>query len=393
MRTQAPVYAAGLFSNSMSDVAAIVLPLWLAGMGVSPAAIGIVIGAKHILPFLLAIHGGALMDKLGARRLMVVCALISAGVALCFPLTSWVPIIFALQMLNGFGSTIGFLGAQTAFAQVLKGSHKFAGRFAFCMRMGGLLGPPIAGLVFDHLGIWGAFVFLSAWAIGMAIAAFLMPQPKLENPLASVKFAMIDLMPKWSDYASAFRLATLPAVSIMLVITVIRISSSAVQDSFYPLYLNESGFSATQIGFLVTISAAFAAIASLCVTTAIRFMKPLWVLLLATVGSIIFVAVTPLLHSFGMLAMTSGLRGFCMGISQPLILSILVHAAGPGSQGKTIALRTTANRAAAGLTPMGMGLVAASAGLGASFFVVGGVLMTFCALTAIYMRNRPELTD
>ena len=391
MRAQAPVYAAGLFSNSMSDVAAIVLPLWLAGLGMSPAAIGIVIGAKHILPFLLAIHGGALMDKLGARRLMVVCAFMSAGVALCFPLTSWVPVIFALQMLNGFGSTIGFLGAQTAFAQILKGSHKLAGRFAFCMRMGGLVGPPLAGVVFDTQGIWGAFIFLSIWAVFMAIAAFLMPQPEYSNSATGAKFAVTDLVPKWSDYASAFRLATIPAVAIMLVITVIRISSSAVQDSFYPLYLNEAGYSATQIGFLVTISAAVAALGTLCVTPSIKYIKPLWLLLFATIGAIIFVAITPLLQSFETLAIASGLRGFCMGISQPLILSILVHAAGPGSQGKTIALRTTANRAAAGLTPMGMGLVAAGTGLATSFFVAGGVLMAACLLMAVYMRRRPEL--
>lgn len=392
MRTQAPVYAAGLFSNSMSDVAAIILPLWLAGMGMSPAAIGIVIGAKHILPFLLAIHGGALMDKLGAKRLMVVCALISAGVALLFPLTDLVPVIFMLQMLNGFGSTIGFLGAQTAFAQILKGSHRYAGRFAFCMRMGGLLGPPLAGIVFDTMGLWGAFSFLSSWAVMMAIAAVLMPQRPPDNRGTPARFVMMDLVPKWSDYATSFRLATLPAVSIMLVITVIRIASSAVQDSFYPLYLNENGFSATQIGFLVTISAAVAAIGALCVAPAVKFFRPLWLLLSATIGSIVFVAITPLLHSFETLAIASGIRGFCMGISQPLILSILVHAAGPGSQGKTIALRTTANRAAAGLTPMGMGAVAATAGLASSFFIVGAFLLGACAVTAFYMRRRPELT-
>lgn len=394
LRTQAPVYAAGLFSNSMSDVAAIILPLWLAGLGMSPAAIGIIIGAKHILPFLLAIHGGALMDRLGARRLMVVCALLSAAVALAFPLTAWLPAIFALQMLNGFGATIGFLGAQTAFAQVLRGSHRLAGRFAFCMRIGGLTGPPLAGLVFDSAGLWGAFMFLSAWAFAMAVAAWLMPQPALATDHgATTGFALGDLVPKWSDYAASFRLATLPAVGVMLAITVIRVASSAVQDSFYPLYLNHAGFSATQIGLLVTISAAVAAVGALCVAPAIRFIKPLWLLLLATVGAIVFVAVTPLLQSFAWLAVASGLRGFCMGISQPLILSILVHAAGPGSQGKTIALRTTANRAAAGLTPVGMGVAAASAGLAASFFIVGGLLLAGCALMALYMRKRPELTQ
>ena len=74
-----------------------------------------------------------------------------------------------------------------------------------------------------------------------------------------------------------------------------------------------------------------------------------------------------------------------------LILSILVHAAGPGSQGKTIALRTTANRAAAGLTPVGMGLAAATTSLASSFFIVGGLLLAALGAIALYLRSRPDL--
>ncbi len=42
---------------------------------------------------------------------------------------------------------------------------------------GRLMGPPLAGIVFDNVGLWGSFIFLSSWAIAMAIAAWLMPQP------------------------------------------------------------------------------------------------------------------------------------------------------------------------------------------------------------------------
>ena len=62
LRTQIPIYAAGMFANSLSDVASVVLPLWLSKGGISTAEIGLVLGVRHLLPFLFSIHGGALMQ-------------------------------------------------------------------------------------------------------------------------------------------------------------------------------------------------------------------------------------------------------------------------------------------------------------------------------------------
>ena len=69
-RIQGSVYGAGMFASTVTDVISVILPVWLAGTGKSAAAIGLIIGAKHILPILLAIHGGALMDRFGARSVM-----------------------------------------------------------------------------------------------------------------------------------------------------------------------------------------------------------------------------------------------------------------------------------------------------------------------------------
>lgn len=389
-RVQAPVYGASLFSGSFTDVVTIVLPLWLARLGMDPLTIGLVIGAKHLLPLVFAIHGGALMDKLGARNVTAICACASMIAALLFPLTAWLPAILFLQMLNGFGSTLGFLGAQTAFAQYLRGNHIYSGRFSLAMRMGSLAGPPLAGLIWDTAGPGAAFLFVAAWALGLIASALALPAGFTEAA-ERARFAASDLIPRWADYASTFRLALIPAMSVMLVVTVLRIAASSIQDSFYPLYLASIGMPATQIGLLITISSAVAALGAISVGSAVRFMAPMWVLMGSTFLAIIFVSITPLMTSFTALAIVAGLRGFCMGISQPLILSILVSATGRGSQGKGIALRTTANRAAAGVMPMAMGAIAAASSLAASFFILGGLLMAAMALTAVYIWRRPDI--
>ena len=102
LRIQIPVYGVGLFSNSMTDVGSVVLPIWLHGLGASPAMIGLVVGSRHILPFFFSIHGGALMDRLGARRLMVMCSLLSMLLFFSFPMHTAIPLIAFVQMINGY---------------------------------------------------------------------------------------------------------------------------------------------------------------------------------------------------------------------------------------------------------------------------------------------------
>ena len=64
------IYAAfgdGLTSNSVAMMTKVVFALWAVHLQMSPSAIGIASSASAFLPFLLSIHGGVLMDRLGAR--------------------------------------------------------------------------------------------------------------------------------------------------------------------------------------------------------------------------------------------------------------------------------------------------------------------------------------
>lgn len=390
-RIQAPVYGAGMFASTITDVISVILPVWLAGTGKSAAAIGLIIGAKHILPILLAIHGGALMDRFGARSVMIACLMLAVVTLPLFPWVGWIPFVVMLQVIAGFGSSMGWLGAQTLFGQLMRRDHMYAGRFAFALRVGGFLGPPLAGLVWDNLGVGSSFLFLGLWALGAVLMALLVPKNAAGAPIRAQKARLADMIPRWADYRAAFRLASIPAMSVVLMITVVRISASSVQDSFYPLYLTTVGFTATQIGLLMTISSATAAASSLSIGWITQYARPMWVLIISAGWSVVLITITPLLPSFTMLAIAAALRGLSMGVSQPLMMSMLIGAAGQGSQGKGAALRTTANRVAAAITPILMGAIAAFTGLGNSFFVVGAVLVIALVTIAIYVWRRPDI--
>ena len=388
LRTQGAIYSAGLFSNSMTDVMSVVLPLWLASMGCSPLIIGLLVGAKHILPLFLAIHGGSLIDRLGARRVMVFCAGACIVLLPLFPIYPLIPVILILQMANGLTAAMCWVGAQASFGRVLLGHPDFAGPFAFSLRMGSFIGPPLAGLAWDLKGIWGGIAVLTVWAIGMLISGLAMPRS--DDPKLMRKLALPDLLPRVADYRAAFALAFVPAMALVLMISVFRIAASSVQDSFYPVFLTSIGMSGTQIGLLITLSSAVAAASALSVGWFSRRMSPLRLLILNTIGSIVFISITPMFTSIAMLSLIAVMRGFCMGVSQPLMLSLLVGAAERKSQGLGVALRTTANRVAAALTPMAMGIVAAFVGLETSFLVIGGLLLAGMAVVVHHVRQQPR---
>lgn len=393
LKTQIPIYLTGLFSNSLSDVASVVLPIWLANDGMTAAGIGLVLGVRHLLPFLFAIHGGALMDQVGARHLMMGGSLMSALMLLLFPSVGWIPAIIVLQMLNGYGSSMAWIGAQAYFGRLLAHSPTYAGRFSFSLRVGSFIGPPLAGAAWDLIGVWGAFGILSLWAAGTAISALFIPQ-SADGPAAERRsLSWNDVMPRGADYRDAFVLACEPAMKIVLIITFMRIAASSIQDTFYPVWLASIGLPATQIGLLITASSALAAASSLWVGPVSRFMNPLWVLIWTAMGSIFFVSITPMLGSLPLLMTAAALRGLCMGLSQPLMLSILADAAGPGFLARGAALRTTANRVAASVTPVTMGSVASVAGLAASFHIIGAILLAGVGLVAFYVKTHPTVTD
>lgn len=82
-------YGAGLFANGQWDMLGLVVPLFAGAVGLSVAEIGLIVAARGILPALLSIHGGILMDRFGAHRLLVRLAAAATALPLLYPVSGW----------------------------------------------------------------------------------------------------------------------------------------------------------------------------------------------------------------------------------------------------------------------------------------------------------------
>jgi sugar phosphate permease len=184
------------------------------------------------------------------------------------------------------------------------------------------------------------------------------------------------------------------AVLFIAIVTMMRNAGNVVQTGFYVVYLDEIyGLSGTLIGVLTSAAAVVGAAGSLSVGWLLRFCSAHWLLLATVVGSVVCICVTPLLGSFVFLLIVSALRGASLGISQPLMISILSKATGPKVQGTSVGLRNTANRFTGFIVPLIMGVLIDFIGLANGFYAIGIIVVTLLMITSIWLAKMPDITN
>lgn len=398
LRTQFAVYGVGAFSTTMHFMAVTIVPLWVVGLDLSPFLLGIVLGCRPVMALFLSIHIGALMDRIGGRRVMIFFALLGTVAPIFYPAMPWVWAIILLQMLWGLADSMAWLGAQTLIGQLMHGRTVYAGRLSVASRAGNVIGPPLVGAVWDIAGPWGAFGLAAVWGLGAIASALCLPtvaKAPAAGPAdgaAPAKSSVLSLLvPDPADYVATFRLLAVPTVAITAAIGAMVHFGNNIQTSFYVVWLNQSGITGTLIGTLFALSSITAGIGPLLAAPLTRWIKPYWLLWWVVWLAIVLIALTPLLGVFSLFAAVLLLRTLFNGIHQPLIITLMLSTAGRGSEGKAIGLRATANRVTSILAPVLMGAVAEVVGIGPSFLILGVLATLAMWAIALWMRHHPEI--
>ena len=184
------------------------------------------------------------------------------------------------------------------------------------------------------------------------------------------------------NYKSTFQLLLIPAVAMVIMVTMMRQTGSGVQTSFYVIWLREEiQLSGSLIGLLIGCANATSALAALSVGGLTKVIKDHWLLIITIAISIIFIAVTPILGDlFPLLLIAICCRGIGQGLNLPLMMLILSRNVGSSFQGRVTAMRVSFNRFGGMCVPPIMGGLAQLFGLANSFYIVGifGVVALIC---------------
>ena len=385
-------YTVGLTTNSLVTMMKVIVPLWAVMIGMSPGEIGLAMGAGGLVPFIFSIHGGTMMDRLGTRRITIIFAALGALTLPLYPLMPWVIALFVLQLVSGYTTNMGWMGAQALIVQFGRGNTEMIAKFSFATRIGTICGPILIGAIWDVAGPWGAFLFCGLIGISIVACTYMVPAHLTDGEFADnpPPIRAADMIPRLSDYIQAFAMMAIPAVAFVVAVTYIRIASSAMQGSFYVVYLEGIGMSGTLIGILLAMSEGGGMFGSFIAKPMERIMAPHWVLLIFIALSLFFISVTPYLGGiFVLLLIASGIRGSAQGLAQPVMFAVLSRAVSRKEQGMSIGLRTTSNRLATIMVPTIMGYVVEWTSIEDSFWIVGGALIACCGIVALIIRRLP----
>jgi MFS family permease len=394
-RLQWLVYGVAFFSGSQFFIITLIMPLWALELGASPLLIGLIVSSRQILVVALSIHGGSLLDRFGPRRVIICLGLGGAALTILFPAMPFIWVTVVLQILTGFVEVTNWIGTQALVGGILKGQPVYAGRMTAAARVGGLFGPVLAGLAWQYFGPFAAFSFLAAWVVCGPLAAMGLPDTRPKAGVVSANTDKMGVLPSLSDYTTTFRLLVLPAVALVIATTFMRQAGSGIQSSFYVVWLNEIGFTATTVGMLLSISNGAAAFSALWTGPLARRFTIHWLLISMTILSVAAVAITPMLGSLVALSIAIGLRGVGQGLNLPLMLSLASRAVGPHLQGRVVALRLTFNKFGGAIVPFLMGAIAEVAGLEWAFYIVGAVGIISLILLGLWvgltsaLKNEP----
>ena len=426
-RIQGAVYGMGMFCTSVYYMMVVVVPVFVVSLDLSYFLAGIILGCRPILSLVFSIHAGALMDRIGSRRVMVFFGVLGVISPLMYPMAPWVGwlgLLIIAQMFAGLADSMGWLGAQTLIGQHMKGRTKYSGRLSATIRIGHAIAPITVGYAWDQMGVWAAFGLMSLWNLGFLGCALALPttvksnQPKSSSVTTRVTFR--DLMPNIGDYVSAFRLLAIPAVAATVMIGMMPHVGNYVQSTFYVVWLEQNGITGTLIGVLISIASLTAACGSLLAVRLRRAIPPYWLFLSTVwlaiimicltplVGTTVltgliygvfsslnvfddFLKITPLVALFMAFAIALAIRSGFNGVQQPLVISLVLTTAGPDAQGKALGLRATATRITSIGTPIAMGAIADWMSLEAAFYVIALISTAAMAFMALYIVRHPDI--
>jgi MFS family permease len=394
-RIRAKIYVAGFFALAIVPMSTVAVPLWALEIGAAPFLIGVAIGVRALLSVLFSIHGGALMDRLGSRRIMIATALVIALVAPLYPLLPWIEAVIGLQLILGFMQGLAWMGAQTHISHLTRNDPAIIGRFAFVSTMGNFAGPLVVGLAWDFVGSVGAFGLIALCGIGLAAAAWTLPRDAPQtgdgDEVSAARASLRDLLPRMRDYTEALRMTMMPTVGFIVAASFLMTTIYGVRHSFYTVYLESIGMSGTLIGVLFAAGSLSAGVFGLAVAPSRRIFPANWVLLVAITIAAVGITVTPLLTQLGVLLAVALFWGIGGGLAFPLTLYILSRIVPPEQQGIAVGIRTTVNRFAGFIVPMIMGAIAQAVDIQASFMVTGGAILAGLVVLAVWLARSPAL--
>lgn len=379
--------------------------LYATALGGTPAVVGAVVASAFVIPAMVAIPIGRVVDRLGAPRMMVVGTWALIASALLVVAVPGLAMLFVARVVNGLAHVILMVATQVHVAAVVPPHRReeAISWYSTFVSAGQLLGPLVIGVLVDVAGFAAAF-----GAGGAAAALALAPARRLQGggrrsgvrdgapagpgpgaagpaPIPTpadgpAPAARVPGRPRPSGSApggpaGVRELLRNDGVKLAIAVSSGILFAMGARQAFLPVYLYNLDFSTTAIGFVLSFRSVVSMVIRPLIPGIIALLggrRP--ALMAATLMTAAGLGLTGFARDLISIGLLTVLIGVGIGASQPLTIVAVADHVEEGRQGLALGLRMAANRTAQLINPVIFGLVAEAAGFGVTF-LTGGLLL------------------
>jgi MFS family permease len=367
------------FNFVAAGAARVLFTLFALHIGASAGEVGLLGGLLFVFPLLLSWPVGAMVDRLGARGLLVfasVCGTCSLVLPYFF---HSLPALYAAAALNGLAQAFFHVTLQNNIGSLSKPEDR-ARNFSNFSLIGALtsfVGPLVAGFSIDHWGHAVACLVAASFSV-MAIVLTavwggVFPRGKPVAARAAAPQGVLLDRNVWH----------------MLILSALIQLGYDLYQFYVPIYAHAIGLSASAIGAVLATLAVAAFIVRVFLPRLIKRVAGEtllgWVFLSGMAGF----AMVPFSGNGWALGGISFVFGLGMGIGIPLTV-ILMYANSPeGRSGQTLGLRLTGNNLVRVIGPAIFGVVGTAFGLSAVFWIIAAIMAAGGVMSRLPPAKKP----
>ena len=349
-------------------------------MGATALTVGVLMSLFAALPMMLSIASGRLVDRIGARRPILLSV---AFLALAVALPGIAPGILALHVAAagiGTGFMLFHIGVQHAVGEMSSAAARKDnfGWLALGFSISNFIGPTLSGLAIDTLGFRATFCLLALLAVA-SLSLLVSRRKSLPHKPHHERNA--EVHSTW-DLMRNVELRRLFIVSGLL---------ASAWDLFVfvmPIYGTSIGLNASTIGLILGSFAAATFAVRLALPWISRRMREWPMITMTFCIACVAYALFPTVQAVTLLAAIAFLLGLGLGATQPSIMALLFTAVPAGRAGEAVGIRSVVLNASHTVLPLLFGAVGAALGMLPVFWT-----MSFALAGGGWFANRRRLAE
>lgn len=354
------VLLAGLSTTSVFG-SRVVTSLTAIHLGATPAVVGAIMSLYFLVPMVLGLLMGRLVDRAGvALPMALVACLLAAGNVLpaAFP-SLWALAISAACIGTAF---VGAMIALSSAAAFVGGPQDRAANFSWFTIGTGLgvgLGPLLTGFAIDGLGDRAASLSLCVWpaAVLVLLAAKWRHLPTVTS-VTSVPASARGPKLSWTSLFSDRRLRAVLVGSVMCP------AGYEVFLFVIPVNGTRIGMSASTIGSVLGVSAAAIFLVRMATPFLVRRMHEWTIMMVVLLGIGASYLMLVVFTQSWAIFLVGAVMGIVQGVGQPVIMSMYFTASPAGRQGEAAGVRGILQNACSAFSPVFIGGLGTILGLG-----------------------------